>query len=217
MAGSRFVAKGPAQGGEVMNQDQAAQLQQLVDRAEIESILTTYPRAIDRLDVELLRSLYHPDASEDHANFHGSAQEFAEYAIAYLREHFTATMHHVTHSHIAVQDDEAAAESYYYGYHLLEGDEGKVADFFGRAYADRCAADATIGQGHVFICAGRYLDRLSRRGGSWRIASREITVEWKHFHPASRDEQGAGIAAIVAPPRRGPDDAAYRIFAEIGR
>jgi len=44
----------------------------LLDRFAIENILTSYARAIDRLDIELLKSLYHEDARDDHAWFEGT-------------------------------------------------------------------------------------------------------------------------------------------------
>jgi hypothetical protein len=47
------------------------------DRAAIENVLGLYCRAIDRLDVELLRSVYHPDAIDDHGAMCMNAQEFA--------------------------------------------------------------------------------------------------------------------------------------------
>lgn len=192
-------------------------IQGIVDRQAIDDILTTYPRAIDRLDLDLLKSLYHPDARDDHASFKGTAHEFAEYAIAFLRDTFVSTMHHVTHSHIAVNEDAAAAESYYYAYHRLEGDFDKVAGFFGKTYAERCAADGTLDDGHEFICGGRYVDSLTKRDGAWRIANREITVEWKHFRPATHGDPESGIAQIVAPPGRDRNDIAYRFLAAIGR
>jgi SnoaL-like domain len=34
-------------------------LQELADRRDIEHVITPYARAIDRLDIELLKSLYH--------------------------------------------------------------------------------------------------------------------------------------------------------------
>lgn len=199
-----------------MTDDQAQMLRELKDRQEIENLLTLYPRAIDRLDIDLLKSLYHPDARDDHASFKGTAQEFADHVIAYLGEMFVSTMHHVTHSNVAVRGDEAASESYYYAYHRLEGDHAKVMRFFGKTYADRCAAEGTLDNGHEFICGGRYVDRLSRRGGEWRIAKREITVEWKHFRPATHGDAGSDIAEIVAAPGRDKDDIAYRFFREIG-
>jgi hypothetical protein len=126
-------------------------------------------------------------------------------------------MHHVTHTHIALNGDAAAAESYYYAYHLLEGDIDKVAGFFGKSYAERCAGDGTINDGHEFISGGRYVDSLTKRQGIWRFAKRELTVEWKHFRPVTHGDPGSGIEKIVAPAGRDRNDVAYRVFAAIGR
>ncbi len=87
----------------------------------------------------MLKSLYHEDARTEHAWFEGTARDFADKVIAFSRDTFASTMHHVTHTHIALNGDVAAAESYYYAYHLLEGDIDKVAGFFGKSYAERCA------------------------------------------------------------------------------
>ena len=111
----------------------------------------------------------------------------------------------------------AAAESYYYAYHLLEGDIDKVAGFFGKSYAERCAKDGTIDDGHEFISGGRYVDSLTKRDGVWRFANRETTVEWKHFRPVTHGDPGSGIEKIVAPAGRDRNDVAYRVFAAIGR
>jgi hypothetical protein len=186
---------------------------ELRDRQEIEGLITLYPRAIDRLDIELLKSIYHPDARDDHGPFKGTAYEFADFVVKYLREMFVATMHHVTHSHIEVAADRAAGESYYYAYHRLEGDFAKVASFFGRPYAEKCQQDQTLPNGHEFICGGRYLDCFVKSGGVWKIANREITVEWKHFRPVTVGAPDSGIETIVAPAGRDRSDIAYRTFA----
>jgi hypothetical protein len=187
-------------------------LQALWDRQAIEHILTTYARAIDRLDVELLKSLYHPGALDTHASFKGSAEEFADFAIDYLRREFTATMHHITHSNINVYGDAAATESYFYAYHRFEGNFDRVSEFFGKAYAQRCRSDGTLDDGHEFICGGRYIDLFTKRNGEWRIADREITVEWNHVRPASKSEPGSFIANNTAPPGRDRDDIIYRFI-----
>src|SRR3954468_13312946 len=77
--------------------------------------------------------------------------------------------------------------------------------------------DGTIDDGHEFISGGRYVDSLTKRNGVWRFANREITVEWKHFRPATHGDPGSGIEKIVAPASRDRDDVAYRFFAAIGR
>ena len=54
------------------------QLQYLLDRQAIADVLVTYSRAIDRLDRDLLISVYHPDAIDDHGVFIGTREEFAD-------------------------------------------------------------------------------------------------------------------------------------------
>jgi SnoaL-like domain len=49
----------------------------LQDRQAIQDVLMTYSRGIDRLDRELLLSVYHDDAIDDHGVFVGSPEEFA--------------------------------------------------------------------------------------------------------------------------------------------
>jgi hypothetical protein len=46
-------------------------LQQLIDKLEIHEVLTRYCRGIDRCDAELLESVYHPDATDNHGQFVG--------------------------------------------------------------------------------------------------------------------------------------------------
>jgi hypothetical protein len=61
-----------------MNEEQLKQLLACADRDAIENLLGLYCRAIDRLDLELLESVYHPDAVDDHGMIHASGHEFAE-------------------------------------------------------------------------------------------------------------------------------------------
>ena len=55
---------------------------ELQDRRAIEDCLMTYSRAIDRLDRDLLLSVYHEDAVDDHGLFVGSPAAFPDWAIA---------------------------------------------------------------------------------------------------------------------------------------
>ncbi|MET0987572.1 MAG: nuclear transport factor 2 family protein, partial [Steroidobacteraceae bacterium] len=114
-----------------MNDTQAKQLQLLVDRQEIEQVLKLYCRAIDRLDLELLQSIYHPDGTDDHGSFSGNGQEFAKFIIGALSELIIDGMHTVTHSVIDVQGNFATSESYYHAYQRCPGGNAKVTAFFG--------------------------------------------------------------------------------------
>ena len=69
------------------------ELQELVDRQQIYHVLTSYCRALDRCDVELMKSVYWEDGYDDHGVFAGNAQEFAEFIIRGIQEWFEVTQH----------------------------------------------------------------------------------------------------------------------------
>jgi len=56
-----------------------AEVQELVDRQKIYEVLTTYCRALDRCDVELMKTVYWEDRRDEHGVFDGNAQQFAEF------------------------------------------------------------------------------------------------------------------------------------------
>src|SRR5262245_17777267 len=44
----------------------------LLDKQAIQEVLARYCRGVDRADLELLRSVYHPDAIDNHGTFNGN-------------------------------------------------------------------------------------------------------------------------------------------------
>jgi len=87
------------------------------DRDAIQNLLGLYCRAIDRLDVGLLKSIYHPEGVDDHGAISANAHEFADRVVELLRETCVSTLHTVTHSVIDVRGDAATSESYYFAVH----------------------------------------------------------------------------------------------------
>ena len=53
---------------------------ELADREAIRDCMYRYSRGIDRCDVELLRSAYWPDATDNHTGFVGTREEFIAWA-----------------------------------------------------------------------------------------------------------------------------------------
>ena len=194
-----------------MNTPSAEALHELLAHRAIENVITRYCRAIDRQDLELLQSVYHSDARDEHASFNGSAQEFAVHVMEWLKDWF-CTMHCVTHSNIEVHGDVAAAESYFYAHHAMRGDLPKIASFFGGDYAAACQKQGNLHGDHEFICGGRYIDRFEKRNDEWRIANRTITVEWRHTRPATRIPADASLAEISVPGKQDRSDPVYRYF-----
>ena len=67
-------------------------VQELLDRLAIADVVLRYCRGIDRLDLELVRSCYHADATDEHGTFTGTRDEYVEWVAGVLTR-FTGTMH----------------------------------------------------------------------------------------------------------------------------
>ena len=140
-------------------------LQVAVDRDEIREVLARYCRGIDRLDTELIASVYHDDAYDDHGTFKGPGKEFATHVVQGLSR-FERTMHFLGNCLIEVDGDVAKSETYCVAYHRLRND-------------DRSATD--------FVAGVRYVDRFERRAGTWLIARRVVVMEWTRYDPVTSE------------------------------
>ena len=130
------------------------------DAHEIEQLLALFCSSIDRMDFDLLKSIFHPDA---HTNFgafvNGPVQEYLEYvASPDGLPGLERTMHQLGNVNYEIEGDVAHAESYVTAYH-----EGP--------------ADHPWCQGFVVIWA-RYIDRLEKRDGRWAISARTCVFEF---------------------------------------
>jgi hypothetical protein len=127
-------------------------VRELSDRQEILDCLHRYCRAVDRFDRELLLSVYHPDAVDDHGAFVGSPQAFVDWALGYHAEHQLSHHHMIFNPTIDLQGDVAHSEVYWL--------------FFGE---NKTKPNT--------LAIGRYLDRFERRDGRWAIAARVCISE----------------------------------------
>ena len=65
------------------------QIRELLDKQEIAELSHKYMRALDRLDKELMLSVFHPDATTDYGFFQGSGPDFVDYAQNALKDHIS--------------------------------------------------------------------------------------------------------------------------------
>jgi hypothetical protein len=140
------------------------ELRRLLDKDQIRDVLYTYCRGIDRCDEELVRSVYHPGASDDHGTFSGTAEEFATWVIPVLLRDFAGTMHTLGNILIELDGDAAHVESYFNAYHRVP----------------RPAGDRDL------IVGGRYVDRFERRANVWKISARTVVLDWSRSEPATQ-------------------------------
>lgn len=169
---------------------EAAQLQALWDHMQIQKLLATYCRAIDRSDTELLKTVYWPDAIEEHGVFNGKAWDFADF-IGPMLKALRLTMHSISNTLIELQGDTAAVETYVTAYHLADNPDGTQTDL---------------------IVGGRYLDRFERRGGEWRIAKRLFVHDWNQNQKATVEWEAGWYAQLHVRGRNDKDDPSYALF-----
>lgn len=160
-------------------------LLQMLDKQDITECLVRYCRAMDRFDKELLLSCYHPDAIDDHGAFVGSPLEFWNYYHAWHAKLNRAHHHSISNISIELKGDTAHTETYW----LFE---------------------SMNPDGSNSLAGGRYIDRLEKRKGEWKIAARACLIEWNGALGEISFPEGAAEAfAATGTSSRDRNDASY--------
>lgn len=163
----------------------------VVAKDQIRDVLMRYSRGVDRLDVETLKTCFHPDSTDDHGHFKGNGHDFAEFIVGSLRERAHHTTHAVANTNIEITDLDAGHAR---------------AESYGLAFLRRTGED---GEEWLDVFFGRYIDRFERRDGEWRIADRVVVHDWSLSGALGA---GSGFPLPMegfAQGRRDRDDPAY--------
>jgi ketosteroid isomerase-like protein len=140
-----------------MTTDDLAQLrrdvQYLLDRTAILDCIARHARGHDRHDAELVTSTYHEDGVDEHGHAVNSGPRYADWANQQHAAASQSHLHNITTHLCEIDGDVAHCESY--SMVVLLSLDGTTAT----------------------IMNGRYLDRLEKRDGTWRIAVRRSTVD----------------------------------------
>jgi ketosteroid isomerase-like protein len=142
----------------------ANDLEALLDHHAIRTCLARVARGEDRRDAELITASYWPDATTDFGIFAGSFDEYLAWVVPGSAA-ITVTQHTLGQTLTELNGDVALCETHASAYHRVNmGTE---------------ESDATIG--------GRYLDRMEKRDGQWRIAHRTMLYDWVRNDGVSAD------------------------------
>ena len=134
--------------------EHSPEIQRLLDRQAILDCLHRYSRGLDRHDEEVLASAFHEDAIDHHGDFVGTPRDFVPWANELHATTWAGHTHFLDLNNLEIDGDTAHSECYVFW--VLRRKDGSGVDLGG----------------------GRYLDRLERRDGEWRIAARELVVDW---------------------------------------
>lgn len=141
-----------------LDPEKLARLDQLLERQAILDCLIRFSRGMDRFDRELFLSAFHPDAIIDAGEFVGGPERLYAWASD-LHERGQKSTHHNLLNHSCEIDGDMAHTETYYLFTARNRDETN------------------------WIAGGRYLDRLERRDGVWKIALRYNAIEWSGMIP----------------------------------
>lgn len=137
-------------------------LEEIIAKAALYDLVVAYSRAVDRRDMALLESLYHPEAYDQHGQMYDGGIKgyiaFLDKALA----RYESTSHYVLNTAFRIEGDRAQGEVHKLNYHRERGDTP-----------------------HEVITGSRSLDHYIRDNGKWRFLSRHITLDWAHRQPVN--------------------------------
>jgi hypothetical protein len=145
-------------------------LDQLADQLELRQIAADYARGVDVPDGELVADLFLPDGVL-RIGHRGKAEPFSERvgreaiatAMAGLTRYET-TLHVIANQYIDISGDSATGETYCLAHHIREVE----------------------GKGPMnYVMGIRYLDQYSRTSEGWKIAVRELQVDFTEDRPVT--------------------------------
>ena len=169
-----------------------SRLEIMADKLECAEIVARLAKGIDRCDVDLVRACFHPDATDDHGAYKGSAEGFIEWVMPLL-DTMKRTQHVIGQSLFEVNGDKAAGESYFVAHHTIDTPEGEI----------------------FMVAAGRYLDRFERRDSGWKISHRHAIYDWNSVSPSTDnwDRDDPNNPSVYG--MRGIGDASYAHLAGV--
>jgi hypothetical protein len=173
-------------------------VQVLLAERDIKNVVLRYCRGVDRMDLAMVRSCYHPDADDHHGDFAGGVDEALRWVWDVLAT-YSSTVHLV--ANMLVEFDvgapgSARCESYGMALHFDGGEGGRRGQAIGF----------------------RWIDDLEQRASSdgvveWRFSRRVATTEWIRRYAA---DEFSAISDRFLKGRRDRDDPVYQRVARPG-
>jgi hypothetical protein len=159
---------------------------ELADRLAIMDVLNRYARGIDRCDLEVLREVWWPEAVADYGTGEINALAWSEGVVPALGA-MRRTQHFLGNMLIDIDGETAMAETYCRAWHEVDSPAGPQ--------------EMEVG--------GRYLDRLEKRAGDWRLLHRRYVLDWSRNGPSTAQWDGPLYGTLTRHGKRLPDDPLY--------
>jgi hypothetical protein len=170
----------------------------LLAERDIKNVVLRYCRGVDRMDLDMVRSCFHPDAEDHHGEFAGGVDETLGWVWEILAT-YGSTVHLVANMLVEFDGDSpgsARCESYGMALHFDGGEGGRRGQAIGFRWIDDLEQRAS---------AARVVE--------WRFSRRVATTEWiQRYAP----DEFSAIPDRFLQGRRDKDDPVYRHVARPG-
>ena len=180
----------------------------MADRMAIQDIMYKWARSVDRLDLDTIRTLFHPSAKDDHGPYKGDVEGL----IAWIRERhkgITFSMHSLSNILIEFAGPDVA---------LVESTIINIQRYppEGKASLAQLSGGKTgkPGWGIDMMGSSRYVDKFERRGGAWKISERTCVMGWRTMMDV--DPEGPQMLPNWHVQKRDGTDFIFRQRAELG-
>jgi SnoaL-like domain len=129
--------------------------QELADRYAVSQLVKVYALGVDMRDLDLVQSVFAPDAFCEGMAGAMPAKEYLPSVYAGAAA-YPVTQHNITNQHVVIDGDEAACWSYAVCYHM----------------------EQSVTSGEDLVIAVQYRDQCHRFEDGWLITSRKTVMQW---------------------------------------
>lgn len=149
--------------------------ERMIDRAMIQDVIYRWCRAIDRLDRQGMLDVFHPGAHDSHGAYIGPIEGLVDWVFE-RHKPIMFSSHFIGNMLIEfASPDVALVESYIRTIQQYPAAaKNELAQLTGGPSG---APDSAIDM----FTSSRYLDRMEKRDGEWRIAHRTLIQDWKQI------------------------------------
>ena len=182
-------------------------VEELLARETIRTVLLRHFRAADRADRDLCQTAWWPDGRFIGGPVEGTATEWLGALFEGLPASYDVLMHYIANMLITVEGSRGLAELYGIGYHLIVDDPDVLKAVMGDTlHAD---IDQEPGERYEMWVGVRYAVEMQRREGAWRILTMQPIIEWSRVQRYAGIGEGGVPAAMPTPAARDGSDATY--------
>jgi hypothetical protein len=174
-------------------------LERLIAQQQIKDLCCRYARGSDRVDAGIFTSTFWEDGGYGGPDGNEPTAIDGERTSGFMGQHFSCT-HHLNCNILVdfVDEDHAATEVYFQAFHLTQADlksDALLPLIGARRFAELSHVDGNV---YEIVVGGRYLDRVERRGGIWKIKTRRLIFDYTTVRHSSALRAGEGITAFGA-------------------